>query len=691
MYATKYPTSTRGYAGPTRGRRRGGSRNARVRALARLTLAVLGLMIYGAWTRRGVVEEAVRSAPKTAVRRFSERVEASKGELGAYARAHGVGSGLAMTPKRLGRARRELVLASHGALLALDVDTRATRTLHVGRGVYYGAFVANDADADVSGRAVDGATQSGRYVWVASRPDEAGTQKRRKDALLLIDTETQSVLKDVPIDAVFTHDVVRRGSQVFVADTGGGRVLELEYPSMTLKRSIDSITKREHINTLVPADESEYGPHAVWGVLHNLGPSQVALYDLELGKEVKSRMTNVGEKSHGLVPYKGKFLMLNSGKGQLILVDPAASDDAPFDVLWEDPKHTFMKGLCVVDDVAYFGVSIFGNRRERVDPDKTSDVIAFDLLKNELRWRTTVQTKGLLNIVTAPSTSESGGTWQPTSWGDRPTLHEVDAVLTAPTAPTALYSKWIDISTKAKHNRPTDKTQVESILKIYKDIDVSALKDYLEQLPKGAFDLVNQKDNARLGGRKANADRFKPNCASMHLIFSDRQGQQIYEFPYWKKFESLVRPLLEELFVNQLGVGSDYLRHIIRLQLAVMYPDSKILEHVDSGQWATANHRFHIPIVVPSTYDATEFTMLPGGKNGGEQVDVPLVEGRPFEINNAIPHRVRNDADSWRIHLLIDYAELPVPPANRHTLSPGAVCSYNELSTGKCVEDELEV
>ena len=671
--------AVRGYAS-SRGRRRGGSRTARARALARVTLAVFGLMIYGAWTRRDVVEEAVRSAPKTAVRKFSERVEASKGELGAYARAHGLRS------RMNGGKRRELVLASHGALMALDVDTRATRTLHVGRGVYYGAFVANDVDA--SDEVEDGALQSGRYVWVASRPDEAGTQRRRKDALLLIDTETQKVLRDVAIDAVFTHDVVRRGSQVFVADTGGGRVLELEYPSMTLRHSIDSITKREHINTLVPADEDEYGPHAVWGVLHNLGPSQIALYDLESGKEIKSRMTNVGEKSHGLVPYKGKFLMLNSGKGQLILVDPTAGDDAPFDVLWEDPKHTFMKGLCVVDDVAYFGVSIFGNRRERVDPDKTSDVIAFDLLKNELRWRTTVHTKGLLNIVTAPSTSETGGTWRPASWGNQPALHEVNAVLTAP---TALYSKWIDISTKSKHNRPTDKTQVDSILKIYKDIDVSALKDYLEQLPKGAFDLVNQKDNARLGGRKANADRFKPNCASMHLIFSDRRGEEIYEFPYWKKFESLVRPLLEELFVNQLGVGSDYLSHIIRLQLAVMYPDSKILEHVDSGHWATANHRFHIPIIVPSTYDATEFTMLPGGANGGHQVDVPLVEGRPFEINNAIPHRVRNDADSWRIHLLIDYAELPVSPANRHMLSPGAVCSYNELSTGKCIEDELEV
>merc|ERR1719478_1600860 len=31
------------------------------------------------------------------------------------------------------------------------------------------------------------------------------------------------------------------------------------------------------------------------------------------------------------------------------------------------------------------------------------------------------------------------------------------------------------------------------------------------------------------------------------------------------------------------------------------------------------------------------------------EVDVPLEEGRVFEINNGVPHRVDNDAERWRI------------------------------------------
>jgi hypothetical protein len=30
-----------------------------------------------------------------------------------------------------------------------------------------------------------------------------------------------------------------------------------------------------------------------------------------------------------------------------------------------------------------------------------------------------------------------------------------------------------------------------------------------------------------------------------------------------------------------------------------------------------------------------------------------LQEGAVFEINNGVPHRVSNDADTWRIHLLL--------------------------------------
>ena len=179
------------------------------------------------------------------------------------------------------------------------------------------------------------------------------------------------------------HDATRRlRGGVFVADTGRGRILELEYPSMKT-RYVATLTVREHVNTVLPANVDEYGEHAVWAVLHNLGPSEVALIDVETGAELAPRLRNVGKKSHGLVSYDGKFLMLNSGEGELILVDPATDE---YEVLWREPSRTFMKGLVVVDEVAYIGVSVFGTRAERADPEKTSDVVAFDLRRRDVLW-----------------------------------------------------------------------------------------------------------------------------------------------------------------------------------------------------------------------------------------------------------------------------------------------------------------
>ena len=60
-----------------------------------------------------------------------------------------------------------------------------------------------------------------------------------------------------------------------------------------------------------------------------------------------------------------------------------------------------------------------------------------------------------------------------------------------------------------------------------------------------------------------------------------------------------------------------------------------------------------------------------------------LVEGRPFEINNAVEHTVRNRASSWRIHLLVDFSENEIPNSNLHA-PVGAICSYATLGKDRC-------
>jgi hypothetical protein len=138
-----------------------------------------------------------------------------------------------------------------------------------------------------------------------------------------------------------------------VADTGHGSILELQLPELSIVRTLKLFSAKDHINTLAmwppgspgaPAD----GPPQLWAVLHGLGKSAVAQVDVPSGN-VARRLTKVGNKSHGLSLWKGVIIMLSSGEGRLIRVDPiaAAKEGKSYEpeTLWEDPEKTFMKGL----------------------------------------------------------------------------------------------------------------------------------------------------------------------------------------------------------------------------------------------------------------------------------------------------------------------------------------------------------
>lgn len=106
----------------------------------------------------------------------------------------------------------------------------------------------------------------------------------------------------------------------------------------------------EHVNTLAPAGLPDK-PHAVWALLHNLGPSKLVLADLATGERLRE-IRGVGTKSHGLVPWDGGFLILNSGEGQLCRFTPPGEEEGPeaigqLDVLWVGELWAWGKGLGV--------------------------------------------------------------------------------------------------------------------------------------------------------------------------------------------------------------------------------------------------------------------------------------------------------------------------------------------------------
>ena len=584
--------------------------------------------------------------------------------VGTGARVAGHHRGAQPSERR--SAARRLILASHGRLMWLDVDTRATEVIHSGRGVYYGVF---PADA------------SGSQIWVVSRPHNWRPSETR-EALLKIDLRTNELVDEVEIATHFTHDAVRSGDYVFVADTGGGGVVEYAFPAMTKTGRSAAVTVKEHVNTLAPAGDAR-NPHLVWALLHNLGPSKLVLLDLEKGERVRE-IERVGTKAHGLVPWEGGFVILNSGEGQLCLFTPpdaAAPPDArgAMEVLWTDQDRTFMKGLTVIEGVAYFGIAEFGNRANRDDASKTAEVGAFDLRRREFLWRVTVETRGLLNIVAAPHVAEHS-TYKPVeTWGVAASgATQIDPRGRAPARSAPSGVPWIDLRQKNVLTSNED----DDLLIQHTTVDIEALRAALQSTPEFCA-KASQEDNASLGGRKSNMDQFKPGVDSAILIFSDYAGKLVFQFPWFEKYEPLLKPILDDLLGGHFGLTHP-MRHVIRLQFACMNPKSKILKHTDRGGWVKRGHRIHIPLVVPDTGDDgdVQFMMIVDGRG---EVDVPLVEGNVFEINNNVPHLVNNDADTWRVHLLLDFTEEEVPERDRFRLRPGQTCEYHGLDA--CTRD----
>ena len=54
-------------------------------------------------------------------------------------------------------------------------------------------------------------------------------------------------------------------------------------------------------------------------------------------------------------------------------------------------EKAFLKGLTVVDDVAYFGIGPPTARASRADPSLTCEIAAFHLLEGRLLWRRKVR------------------------------------------------------------------------------------------------------------------------------------------------------------------------------------------------------------------------------------------------------------------------------------------------------------
>ena len=341
--------------------------------------------------------------------------------------------------------QKRLLLACHRNLVWYDVDGDRYSILNDAHLIYYGMVPADAAS---------------KAVWVVSSKLETRKMKDKKDQLLRIDSHSGEVLEIKPLPSMFTHDAVQSsdGSKLYVADTSKGHILVYSFPDVTKIKALPGFKREHHINTLSPTSHG-----TIWVLLLNRkGKSFMVEIDANTGERL-CIVKDLGEDCHGLVQLDDgvSFLMLSSSEAALMKVriprfckkgDVLTADRT---VLWQykqslvqktvSPK--FLKGLAVLDDVAYFGMSEYeGTREGRIA--LSCALLAFDLRLGKLLWiREKVGTRGLINVIGAPHLAQ--GSVYKQQWTDKG-----KAAIQASASKSECEKSYLQALTDSKHYGP---------------------------------------------------------------------------------------------------------------------------------------------------------------------------------------------------------------------------------------------
>lgn len=195
-------------------------------------------------------------------------------------------------------------------------------------------------------------------------------------------------------------------------------------------------------------------------------------------------------------------------------------------------------------------------------------------------------------------------------------------------------------------------------LRLYRE-NVTELRDAVLALDDTEWtDKVQKLTNAYIKNRQTDSPSWRPGTASINLIWSNNDGTEVYQYPWYERFTPLVEPLVEKL------LGSDA-QNVARIQLSRMPVSSKVNKHSDLC--ADNLHRIHIVLI---TVPGVDFYVC----DSNDCVPISLEDSLVFEFNNKLLHYASNHASNGvRIHLILDVAD---EPRQRKILEKGASCTY---------------
>jgi len=137
---------------------------------------------------------------------------------------------------------------------------------------------------------------------------------------------------------------------------------------------------------------------------------------------------------------------------------------------------------------------------------------------------------------------------------------------------------------------------------------------------------------------RQNAFQVHKNTETIPLLYNEEFTDFPSKWNYYNVFETEIKKLNDTLF-EHYGKGK-----IVRCILVKLKKNSEIPTHIDGGDSLMTCHRHHIAVI---TNDKVLFNVDNEIKN--------LKPGEIWEINNFKQHRVDNNSDIDRIHIIVDW------------------------------------
>lgn len=293
----------------------------------------------------------------------------------------------------------KFLLSAHKKLLWFDPAKDDFSVLHEGHGAYYS--VLPDPD-------------SKDHMWVVSTyRDLQGTDNADSVVKLHLQPngEKAVIVGQHNLESKNTHSAILAGKgRMLVVNTRDGSVDEYSFPGVKYLKSHELFHRRDHLNSIALAEPND--GHSFWVLRHGRQFNVKAdMVKVSYG-EIVDKITDTGYGSHSIVYWKDSIVYMSSRPASLWAVnlstrkhtmlwthdtDPNCGENQPF----------FAKGLTIVNDVAYFGLSRFETKREgRMNINVV--MFAVDLNKREVVWQRPLPPDcGLVNEIVVPSLSDT--------------------------------------------------------------------------------------------------------------------------------------------------------------------------------------------------------------------------------------------------------------------------------------------